>query len=89
MRQIAGLHLSTSAWSQLSREQFGQAEEACSEFTVNTDKCKNITAAGSKMPTSPGMEQRLGDSSPPTTVCAPGLFFVYFSQNFSPTKAHS
>lgn len=84
MRQIAGLHLSTSAWSQLSREQFGQAEEACSEFTVNTDKCKNITAAGSKMPTSPGMEQRLGDSSPPHhSLCSWTLFRLFQSEFFT------
>lgn len=78
MRQLAGLHPSTSTWSRLSGEQFGQAEEACSEFTVSTDKClhsKNITGAGSKTPTSPGLEQRLGDGPPP--VRANGFFLLF------------
>lgn len=36
---------------------------------------QNITGAGSKIPTSPGLEQRLGDGPPP--VRANGFFRLF------------
>lgn len=69
---------------------FGLAVEACSEFTVNTDKClhsKNIIGAGWKKPISPGPDQRWGNER--TQVLTQSALldsFVCFSQNFLPTK---